>query len=103
MAGRNRKGMGLREGLRDFSTTTRSGWSDTIYPYGILFTLFSLFKEDYKFTLLTASIKPFNDGVLSMRASKTSSDSFRTYSSTNRQSGMRREKEKWRQFIHESM
>lgn len=32
--------------------------------------------------LLTASIKPFKDGDLSIRASKTSSDSFRTYSST---------------------
>lgn len=33
-------------------------------------------------TRLTASTRPFRDGVLSIRASKTSSDSFRTYSST---------------------
>ena len=35
-------------------------------------------KRIMKFLLLTASIRPFKDGVLSIRASKTSSDSFRT-------------------------
>lgn len=36
------------------------------------------FTETVDGILLTASIKPFKDGVLSIRASKTSSDSFRT-------------------------
>lgn len=36
---------------------------------------------------LTASTKPFRDGLRSIRASKTSSDSFRTYSSTDASRG----------------
>lgn len=37
------------------------------------------FPKDYKPTsLLTASIRPFRDGVFNISASKTSSDSFRT-------------------------
>jgi len=46
--------------------------------------------KDYKTALLlTASIRPFRDGVFNISASKTSSDSFRTYSNTEKQIGQR--------------
>lgn len=47
-----------------------------------------LLLKDYKITsLLTASMRPFRDGVFNISASKTSSDSFRTYSNTGKQFG----------------
>lgn len=47
-----------------------------------------LLLKDYKPTSsLTASIRPFRDGVFNISASKTSSDSFRTYSNTGKQFG----------------
>lgn len=47
-----------------------------------------LFPKDCKPTPpLTASISPFREGVFNIRASKTSSDSLRTYSNTGKQLG----------------
>lgn len=61
---------------------------------------FHFLKRITQCTRLTASIKPFSDGVLSISASKTSSDSFRTYSSTDPQLGVRRGKKKKKDKVY---
>lgn len=89
--------------LQRFQYNRESGRSDKIcFRENFYLSGFYFRKRVSKFPLLTASIKPFKDGVLSIRASKTSSDSFRTYSSTNSQPGVQQGGERKDVVIHMS-